>query len=662
MASIQHAYRRGAVYWWRRRISLGGGGHVALYVSLRTRRPTEARRRAHALTVASDELKTHILEMTQAILSSGARKGIFQTALQRQLDKIITDQVDKPQPAESHRRANAFFAALYRVWAARGTAALPEAADLDLLRKDGWSEEDLQAFAHFAESTPATSLISTFKTKELLGQLGFAASGLNVRHAQKIICEARARACVEASARLGQPVPYADDWAREILGDSAPPATPTPAAPRKASTPQAMPTSSERAAEKSPDPASSTLLAVLEEWRSTWAVRRQDLPTLKQYAQSVALLARLVGDVAVDKVDEDLLALFVKETDRLAINYRMGGRGDILVPEKHTGPSGLSPVTLQRHLTGIGVFLDWARRRYKTIPKLDFSGLAPKASSVRARDKRHPWTDTDCAQMLESPPFTGCLGAKAVRGRGAVHERLRPGPHTFHDAWYWVLLLLYYCGVRREEACKLLASDIRQANGIPFIAIQPTVSGRLKNAQSEREIPIHPELVRLGFLEFVRARMQLPQLAIDNQGASDWELFPELRPGGEADYGSVYYKRVWSRFLPVAMGDRARERDIHSFRHGFSDFLDTTGCTAKEANDLFGHETVTTRGKIYGERTPLPRLMVIIGLRRPITAALPVAALHIPPLMTPPPPFVPRHRPSSIESRKTLKRNSARDR
>jgi hypothetical protein len=72
--------------------------------------------------------------VTEAILSSGARKGIFQTALQRQLDRIITDQVDAPQEAEAHRRANAFFAALYRVWAARGTAVLPEAADLDLLR------------------------------------------------------------------------------------------------------------------------------------------------------------------------------------------------------------------------------------------------------------------------------------------------------------------------------------------------------------------------------------------------------------------------------------------------------------------------------------------------------------------------------------------------
>jgi integrase len=662
MASIQHAYRRGAVYWWRRRISLEGGGTLALYISLRTCRPTEARRRAHALTVVSDELKTHMLDVNEAILSSGARKGIFQTALRRQLDRIITDQVDTPQEADAHRRANSFFAALYRVWAARGTAALPEATDLDLLRKDGWSEEDLQAFALFAKSTPATSLISTFKTKELLDELGVAATGLNVRQAHQIICEARARACLEASAQLGQPVPYADHWAREILGDSAAPPPTTPAGPPETAAPRPFQASPKPAADTSAGPPSSTLLAALEEWRLTWAVRQQDPQTLKQYAQSVALLARLVGDVPVDKIDEDLLALFVKKTQRLAINYRMGSRGDILVPENHSGPSGLSPVTLQRHLTGIGVFLEWARRRYKAIPKLDFSGLAPKASSVRARDKRDSWTDDECAQMLETAPFTGCLGPNSVRGRGAVHERLQPGPHIFHDAWYWVVLLLYYCGMRREEVCKLLASDIQEADGIPLIALRYTVSGRLKNPQSAREIPIHPELMRLGFLEFVQARRQVAHLAIDNQGASDWELFPELRSGGQADYGSIYYKRVWSRFLPVAVGDGAGERDIHSFRHGFSDFLDTTGCKLEEANDLFGHETGTTRGKIYGRMTPLPRLAEIIGMRRPITAVLPVKPLHIPPLKTPLPPFVVRHRPVSTESRKTLKRNSARAR
>ena len=138
---------------------------------LRTHRPTEARRRAHALTVVSDDIKTHILDVTEPILSREARKRIFQTALQRQLDRIITDQVDTPEEADAHRRLNAFFAALYRVWAGRGTTAAPEAGDLEALRGEGWAEEDVQAFAHFAGSMPATSVISTAKTKALLGSV-----------------------------------------------------------------------------------------------------------------------------------------------------------------------------------------------------------------------------------------------------------------------------------------------------------------------------------------------------------------------------------------------------------------------------------------------------------------------------------------------------------
>src|SRR5439155_24004394 len=111
------------------------------------------------------------------------------------------------------------------------------------------------------------------------------------------------RACVEASAQLGRAVPYADSWAREILGDAVgwtprrADASPAPSVPSEAqSPPEPAP-----ATARSREPTCSTLSAVLEEWRSTWAIRRQDLPTLKQYAQSVTLLGRLVGDVLLER-------------------------------------------------------------------------------------------------------------------------------------------------------------------------------------------------------------------------------------------------------------------------------------------------------------------------------------------------------------------------
>lgn len=655
MASIQHAYRRGAVYWWRRRLPLDEGRSASLYVSLRTRRPAEARRRAIALTLVSEEIRTHILDVSEPILSGEARKRLFQTALQRQLDRIIADQVETPQEEAAHRKTNLFFATLYRIWARRGAEAALERSDLEELRASGWSEADVEAFAGFARSTPSAAIISMSRLKELLGDLGVAPTGLNLRQATQIVCDARARACDEASRRAAETVPYGDQWAREVLGQDVEAAS-SSAPPRSPWSPAPAPAAAQERSE--PTHASETLSAVLAAWQSTWGVRHQEVPTLKQYAQSVRLLARLIGDVAVTDLTEDLLELFVKRTERLRINYRMSD-GDILVPEGHAGPSGISTTTLHRHLTGISVFLDWARRHHKAIAKIDFSALAPKAPTMRARDKRLSWTDGDCGRMLEAPPFRGCQGTRSLRGSKAVHQRMRPGPHIFHDAWFWILLLFYYTGARREEICKLLGSDVGEEDGIAFLQIRPTLTGRLKNPQSERIIPLHAELLRLGFLDFVQARKRIPALAIDNQGTPDWELFPELRPGGEADYGTMYYKRVWKHFLPGAMGAAAGERDIHSFRHGFSDFLDSTGCQAKEANDLFGHETATTRGKVYGERTPLARLAEIIALRRPITATIAARPLDIP-IVQGLPKFVQRHRPAVAATRKALKRSSSR--
>lgn len=110
---------------------------------------------------------------------------------------------------------------------------------------------------------------------------------------------------MEASAQLGQPVPHADSWAREILGDAPASTPPTPEVPAARSQASEVPSPPEPSPAPSGEPACSSLLAALEDWRSTWAIRCQDLPTLKQYAQSVALLGRLVGDVRLDAVDEE---------------------------------------------------------------------------------------------------------------------------------------------------------------------------------------------------------------------------------------------------------------------------------------------------------------------------------------------------------------------
>jgi len=67
------------------------------------------------------------------------------------------------------------------------------------------------------------------------------------------------------------------------------------------------------------------------------------------------------------------------------------------------------------------------------------------------RDLRDPYTVEQGREIFQLPVWTGCAGLK---------ERMIAGNHVIHDSGYWVLLLAWCCGLRREEICKLMIDDI----------------------------------------------------------------------------------------------------------------------------------------------------------------------------------------------------------
>ncbi|MDF7826851.1 hypothetical protein P4B35_22680 [Pontiellaceae bacterium B12227] len=77
---------------------------------------------------------------------------------------------------------------------------------------------------------------------------------------------------------------------------------------------------------------------------------------------------------------------------------------------------------------------------------------------------------------------------------------------------YWVPLLGLYTGARLNELCQLHTDDVYQLDGVWLIDINdndaPKTHKHLKNASSERLVPVHPELIRRGFIHFVQKRQQ----------------------------------------------------------------------------------------------------------------------------------------------------------
>lgn len=88
----------------------------------------------------------------------------------------------------------------------------------------------------------------------------------------------------------------------------------------------------------------------------------------------------------------------------------------------------------------------------------------------------------------------------------------------------WVSLLQLYMGLRPSEACQLRVCDVLTSTPIPSISITDKgTEQRVKNKHAIRIVPIHPHLIELGFLDFVKAQQQEQLFAFKPLGENlDW--------------------------------------------------------------------------------------------------------------------------------------------
>ena len=125
---------------------------------------------------------------------------------------------------------------------------------------------------------------------------------------------------------------------------------------------------------------------------------------------------------------------------------------------------------------------------------------AAKAASKgsAANRRRKDYTSEELALIFASPIFSpgGWSSPRA----------------DFGKAWYWVPLLMYYTGARREEIAQLAVKDVRASGGrevISYLSILETEDedeGRgVKTESSRRQIPLHLDLIDRGFLSYVAA-------------------------------------------------------------------------------------------------------------------------------------------------------------
>lgn len=187
-----------------------------------------------------------------------------------------------------------------------------------------------------------------------------------------------------------------------------------------------------------------------------------------------------------------------------------------------------------------------------------------------------------------------------------------PGDQIFHDSLFFVLLLVWYTGMRREEVCKLLVSDVDRLNGTWFISIDFTSAGRVKNRSAVRLIAISDELVRLGFIEYFDAI----------RDAGHEALFPELvSQRADAKKGDTFYKLWWIYIAPM-MKTLQRGQALHAARHTVSTELKELEVFEEHRNDALGHKGKGEGTTRYAKATRVAKLKELVDQIPVVTAHL----------------------------------------
>ncbi len=205
------------------------------------------------------------------------------------------------------------------------------------------------------------------------------------------------------------------------------------------------------------------------------------------------------------------------------------------------------------------------------------------------RSERAPFVFSELQRIFDDPLFTSHQWPEGAEGAAGV----------------WLPLLSLFNGARQAELAGLKVSNVQEDDvtraPLIYIVAERKAGKSLKTKSSERVVPIHSQLVKLGFLKYVAERRRA--------GADAW-LFPLIAP----EHGSAKpqarraaWSKWWGGYLRGHVGILDTAKVFHSFRHSFKDALRKASPDEELRDALTGHRGPKSVGRDYGSKEMLSR-------------------------------------------------------
>ncbi|MGP4669364.1 DUF6538 domain-containing protein [Agrobacterium pusense] len=309
--------------------------------------------------------------------------------------------------------------------------------------------------------------------------------------------------------------------------------------------------------------------------------------TLAQARRDVGLFVEYVGSTCpVHRIDKKA----VREWKALLLQYPVKASetkafegmklAQIVKHNETVKKPTISTTTVNRYLSGFSAFCTWLTNHgYLTAnPAADMFLKKSKEKTTK------PFKVDDMNALFKSPFFTGCQSDEAPRFWS------KPGNVLIRDHRYWVPLIMLYSGARPAEIAQLGVDDVREDRGhwIMHITTEGEGDKSVKTDGSMRVVPVHPELIKLGLLDY----------HADMKERGQKRLFP-LAERNERGQMIADFSRDFPRYLTKIGLKEGRGLSLYSFRHGAADALRRAGFLDEQFGFLLGH-TSGTMTQRYG--------------------------------------------------------------
>jgi len=234
------------------------------------------------------------------------------------------------------------------------------------------------------------------------------------------------------------------------------------------------------------------------------------------------------------------------------------------IPEKNR----LSTTTHQTNFNIIITFLRWCSDNSYVIDGLtkslqQYNKQIRKSKKESARKDRDPFDNNDLVKLFSSKEYI-------------TRKHKKPSNQ-------WVPLMSLFTGARMKELCQLYKEDIindKEVGAWYFNIISDEEKHTtVKSLKGRRKVPIHPKLIEMGLLDYVKKYKK------------GQRIFPDVVPDSKGDLTGNFSKWFGNYRLRNGVGIKGRDNKkvFHSFRHTLEDALKQKMVNLDLIEEIAGH-------------------------------------------------------------------------